>query len=86
MAGILKIEDPRFLHFRQKRTSLWLAGMTQSIEEIFDEMALSVEKFKGLNYEKLSTGGDDIRVFTAPMIPKLTQDSGLIFHKEKEPV
>jgi NADH-quinone oxidoreductase subunit G len=54
-------------------------------EELFHELALAVEAFKGLDYEKLkaSASGTDIRVLAEPMIPRLTQDSGLIFFKEQ---
>jgi NADH-quinone oxidoreductase subunit G len=52
-------------------------------DEIFRELALSVEHFKDLDYDKLKTEGTDIRVLAEPMIPKLTQDSGLIFYTHK---
>ena len=51
-------------------------------EEIFRDLAASVEIFKDLSYEKLGLGGTDIRVMAAPIIPKLTQHSHLIFHQE----
>ena len=50
--------------------------------EIFNEMAASVEAFKGIAYDQLKLEGTDIRVFAAPTIPKLEQHSNLIFHKE----
>ncbi len=52
------------------------------VEEIFHEMSLSHELFRGLNYEKLSRPAENIRNFSEPMIPKLTQDSALIFYKQ----
>ncbi len=52
-------------------------------EEVFHELALSVEAFKGLEYEKLNTGAEDIRVLAEPMIPSLVQNSHLIFHDIK---
>ncbi len=51
-------------------------------KEIFNELALSVEAFKGMSYDLFALGSNDIRIFSAPMIPKLTQDSALIFHKQ----
>jgi NADH-quinone oxidoreductase subunit G len=51
-------------------------------QEIFTEVALKVEAFKGLNYEILGLGGTDIRIMSAPTVPTLTQHSNLIFHKE----
>ena len=49
--------------------------------EIFDEMALAVEAFKGLEYAKLNAGVADIRVLAEPMIPNFVQHSNLIFYK-----
>ena len=51
-------------------------------QEIFHELALSVEAFRGLEYEKLNAGTDEIRVLAEPMIPSLVQDSPLIFYKD----
>ncbi len=50
-------------------------------EEIFAEAALTVDAFKSLTYEALAVKKDNIRDFSAPMAPKLTQDSSLIFHE-----
>ncbi len=52
-------------------------------EDIFHEIVLSVSQFNGLTYEKLATGGTDIRVLAEPMIPLLTQHSDLIFENPK---
>ncbi len=52
-------------------------------EDIFHEMALIMEPFKDLNYEKIVTGGTDIRVMSAPTIPALEQKSPLIFWETK---
>lgn len=49
-------------------------------EDIFDEVVMAVEPFKGLSYEKLGSAGSDIRKFAAPMIPQFVQSSNLIFH------
>lgn len=51
-------------------------------EDIFNELALKVEAFKGHSYASMGLGGTDIRVMSAPTIPKLTQQSALIFHQE----
>ncbi len=53
-------------------------------EEIFNEAALTVDAFKGLTYEALKPVKANIRNFSEPMIPKLTQDSSLIFHQFRE--
>ncbi len=47
-------------------------------EEIFKELALKVEFFKGLTYDKLGTGGSDIRTLASPVIPALEQDADIL--------
>lgn len=51
-------------------------------EEIFNEMALKEAAFKGMSYKEMGLGGTDIRIMSAPTIPKLEQNSALIFHQE----
>ncbi len=48
------------------------------VEEIFKEMALQVDFFKGMTYEKLGMGGSDIRSMAAPTIPALEQDANIL--------
>lgn len=64
---------------------LKIAVRYDSAEEIFNEMAAALEPFKDLNYEKLTPKRDDIRTFAEPMMPKMTQNSGLIFHNFEKP-
>ncbi len=52
-------------------------------EDIFYELSLAAEPFRDLNYEKLATGGSDIRQLAAPMIPDLEQNAPLIFAETK---
>jgi len=47
-------------------------------EEIFNEMAAKIDAFRGLSYEKLTTGGSDIRVLAEPMIPALQQEADIL--------
>lgn len=49
-------------------------------EDIFNELALKFEAFKGLSYSLLDPSDPDMRKQAAPMIPSLEQDSGLIFY------
>lgn len=51
-------------------------------EEIFKDLTLQIEHFKGMAYEKLTGGLNDVRIFAAPMIPAYMQDSNLIFMNE----
>ncbi len=55
-------------------------------EEIFHELVLSVDAFRGLEYEKLNSEANDIRVLAEPMIPNLVQNSPLIFYKQQDEV
>jgi NADH-quinone oxidoreductase subunit G len=52
-------------------------------EEVFHELALAVEAFRGLDYDNLGGKGSDVRIFAAPMVPQLVQDSGLIFYNHR---
>ena len=46
--------------------------------DIFHELALNVEAFRGLNYEKFATGGSDVRTMAAPTIPSLEQYDNIL--------
>ncbi len=47
-------------------------------EDIFEELSLKVPFFKDLTYEKLDTGGEDIRSMAAPTIPALEQFDNIL--------
>ncbi len=46
--------------------------------DIFEELSLKVPFFKDLTYEKLDTGGEDIRSMAAPTIPALEQYDNIL--------
>lgn len=47
-------------------------------EEIFKEIAIAMEPFKGLDFQQLNTGGSDIRTFAAPTIPYLQKYANIL--------
>lgn len=47
-------------------------------EEIFNELALNVKFFQGVNYSQLKTGGADIRDMAAPTVPVLEQNADIL--------
>lgn len=76
----LKEAKPEWDILSRLAAELKIAVSYESSEEIFNEMALALEPFKGLSYEKLAPKKEDIRTFAEPMVPKMTQASSLIFH------
>jgi len=51
-------------------------------EDIFREIAAKLDPFRGMDYKTLGAGAEDVRVFSAPMVPDLVQHAGLIFYND----